>query len=138
MRELVSLNSLQVYAIGKHIALKHDLPPPDYGKMRAEMLGPFPQPVVLGNHNGVLWVDRFYVAYQLADCPCAKYVYLTRHHLLEEVSGYRAASKARGIRVALPKSIAQQFKVALFKMRAAGSEIWIDPKEIPEKIYRKN
>ncbi len=137
MRELASLNSMQVYAIGKHIALKHDLPPPDYGEMRVAMLGPFPQPIVLENCNGTLWVDRFYIAFQREKSPDVKYVYLTKHHLLEEVSGYKKASKARGITVVLPRSIARQFKVALFKMRAAGTEIWIDPKEVPEKILRK-
>lgn len=128
-REIASLNSLQVYNLAKEVAEKYGLRRPDYAVLRKEMFGKYPQPVILDSHNGRLWVDRFYVAYQLDGCAEVKYVYVTRHHILEERSAFRVSAKRQNAEYTMPKEIARQFCVIDKKMRASGTEIWIDPNE---------
>ena len=128
-REIPSLNSLQVYKLAKAVADKYGLRKPDYAVLRKEMFGKFPQPVILDNDNGRLWVDRYYVAYQLDGCAEVKYVYVTRHHILEEKSDYRASAKRGNTKHTMPKEIAHQFGIISKKMLASGTEIWVDPNE---------
>ncbi len=128
-REIASLNSLQVYNLAKAVAEKYSLRKPDYAVLRREMFGKCPLPVILDSRNGRLWVDRFYVAYQLDGYDGVKYVYATRHHILEERSAYRASAKRQNAEYTMPEEIARQFRVIDLKMRASGTEIWIDPNE---------
>ena len=128
-REIASLNSLQVYKLAKAVAEKYGLRKPDYAVLREEMFGMYPQPVILDSHSGRLWVDRFYVAYQLDGCAEVKYVYVTRHHILEERSAYRVSAKRGDAKHTLPEEIARQFRIISKKMRGSGTEIWIDPIE---------
>ncbi len=128
-REIASLNSLQVYNLAKEVAEKYGLRRPDYAVLRKEMFGKYPQPVILDSHNGRLWVDRFYVAYQLGGCAEVKYVYVTRHHILEERSAYRVSSKRGDAKHTMPEEIARQFRIISKKMLASGTEIWVDPND---------
>ena len=137
MREIESLNSLQVYELAKAVAVKYGLRKPDYAVLRKEMFGMYPQPVILDSPNGRLWVDRFYIAWQSGDNAEVRYVYVTRHHILEERSSYRIAAKRGDARHSMPEEIARQFRIIGKKMLATGTEIWIDPNEDLQSVNAK-
>ena len=124
-REIASLNSLQVYNLAKAVAGKYGLRKPDYGVLRREMFGKYPQPVILDNHSGRLWIDRYYVAYQLSGSPEVKYVYAAKHHILEEMASYKTAAKREDTMYTMPEEIARQFRIIRQKMYASGTEIWV-------------
>ena len=68
----------------------------------------YQQPVITCCENGMMWVDRYYVAYQLgAGNVC--YTYLTRYHIAEEYASCRQAAKERGKNVSLPRISANAF-----------------------------
>ncbi len=136
-REITSLNSLQVYNLAKALAEKHGLRKPDYAVLRREMFGNYPQPVILDSPRGRLWVDRFYVAWQSADSATVKYVYVAKHHILEELSSYRRAAKRGNAKHAMPLEIARQFRIIHNKMLASGTEIWIDLNEDLQAVNTK-
>lgn len=129
VKEIASLNSLQVYTLAKAVAEKYGLRKPDYAVLRKEMFGKYPQPVILDNNNGRLWIDRFYTACQLDGCAEVKYVYVTKHHILEEKSAYRVSAKRGDAKHTMPDEIARQFRIISKKMLASGTDIWIDPNE---------
>ena len=131
------LSNIEVYKRAREIAAKHRLRTPDYSKMISEMSGKFPQPVVLANDNGVLWLDRYYVAFQLSGQTDVRYVYITGDHVNEEIASYRAASRARGRNINLPEDVAAQFKRAKRHMRNAGARFWIDSEEINQNLNIK-
>ena len=137
-REIASLNSMEVYRLAKKVAEKNGLRKPDYPVLRREMLGAYPQPVVLDSHNGRLWVDRFYIAFQLDGYPGVKYVYAARHHILEETAAYRVSAKRGDARHTMPEEIDRQFNVIRQKMLASGSEIWVDPSYDLRNINTEN
>ena len=92
------LGSRDVFTIAMHIAVKHQLPRPDYPELVKKIRGKYPQPIVLTNDNGRLWVDKHYVAFQLCSQADVRYEYVTAFHIAEESASYRAAAKARDSR----------------------------------------
>ncbi len=86
------------------------------------------------NDTGTLWVDRYYIAYQLGDGDI-HYVYLTKHHIREEIISYQTASKERGIKVELSVDIRKQFARALKWMAGSAKDIWINPEFDYEKKF---
>ena len=136
-RKLASLNSLAVYNIAKAVAEKYHLRKPDYTVFRSEMFGKFPLPVILDNSSGRLWVDRFYVAYQLDGSAEVRYVYAAKHHIFEERSAYRAAAKRHEGKCVMPKEIDRQFRIIHRKMIASGSQVWVNRDEISQYVYTK-
>lgn len=139
INEMESLNAMQVFNIAKYIARKYGLRLPDYCRMRSEMSGKIPQPIILDSNNGRMWVDRYYVAYQLDGMAEVKYVYIAKHHVLEEISGYRQASKLRGEDFKPSNGILRQFKRARGEMLAKGCQIWVDVNEVPYRaVTQKN
>ena len=105
--------------------------------LRREMFGKYPQPVILDSHSGRLWIDRYYVAYQLSGCPEVKYVYAAKHHILEETAAYRTAAKRGNSMYTMPEEIARQFSIIRQKMRASGTDIWVDHDEDSQGINTK-
>ena len=131
------LSSTEVYRIAREVAAKHRLPKPDYSQMISEMTGKFPQPLVLTNTNGTLWLDKYYIAFQLSDHADVRYVYITDYHITEECLSYKAASGARGRNISLPEEITAQFKQAKRHIRDTGARFWIDPEEINQNLNTK-
>ncbi len=137
MRDSESLNSLQVYELARAVAVKYGLRKPYYAVLRREMFGKHPQPVILDSPNGRLWADRFYIAWQPDDSTEVRYVYVTRHHILEERASYRIAAKRGEARHTMPEEIARQFRIISKKMLASGTKIWIDPNENLQSVNVK-
>lgn len=90
----------------------------------AEMLneatcGEVPQPLIIDNENGRMWLDRYYAAFQV-NGGRVHYVYISKHHIAEEVAGYKACD------VPLPLDIRRQFAKALASMKQTHADIWIE------------
>ena len=132
------LGSRDVFTIAMHIAIKRQLPRPDYSGLVKKIRGKYPQPTVLANDNGRLWVDKHYVAFQQCGQADVRYEYLTAYHIAEETASYRAATKARGMKINLPADIARQFKSAAKHMRVTGTRYWIDPEEFDRNLNTKS
>ena len=81
-------------------------------------------PIIKQCDAGTIWVDRYYVAYQIGDGD-VHYTYISKHHLAEEVFAYRKASEERGVAMALPLDILRCFHVAKLEMQATGLPYWI-------------
>ena len=57
-----------------------------------------------------------------------RYGYLTRRHIFEELTAYRAAARLRGTPILLPADIGAAFSSALRQMRLQEKNIWISPR----------
>lgn len=93
-------------------------------------------PILKKCDAGTIWVDRYYVAYQLGDGD-VRYTYISQHHLAEEVLAYRNASEERGVTMALPLDILHCFQIAKLEMQATGLPYWIAA-PWSEKVLRKS
>ena len=85
----------------------------------------FSIPLICVRKNGILWVDKYYVAYQLED-SALHYTYIARYHINEEIAGYRAASRLRGEQVELPDDIRREFLKAQRFMADTHENIWVE------------
>ena len=74
-----------------------------------------PMPIILENEMGRIWVDKYYIAFQMTD-GIVRYVYLTSHHVQEEYQSYLLARHIRRNRVYLPDTIKKEFQSATRKM----------------------
>ncbi len=80
-------------------------------------------PVIRRTETGTLWVDKWYVALQIGDDD-VKYLYLTRHHINEEVASYRRVKKLRDNAPSLPADIMEQFRAAYNCMKTTEQYIY--------------
>lgn len=83
-------------------------------------------PIIVRCDVGTLWVDKYYVAYQIEDGD-VHYTYISKHHISEEICSYRAASRERDSRINLPPDIMKAFREAHYQMQAKGLPYWIAP-----------
>ena len=118
--DFISLRKLQQIANGT--ALTHGLTPPlscviarMYFESRKNRL-----PIITRCGAGMLWVDKYYVAYQLGSGD-VEYTYLSPRHISEEVVSYRASHTP------LPKDILRCFRIAKYDMRVSNTPYWIAP-----------
>ena len=111
-----ALPCLQITGLAAQVAEKYDLRPVPYSALRRVYDTRFPLPVQTRSPNGQMWVDRYYIAWQLGSGP-VRYGYLTRRHIFEELTAYRAAARLRGTPVLLPADIGAAFSSALRQMR---------------------
>ena len=113
--------------IVKHTSKKTGLTPPT----RSEISNMYyeskqvPLPVVCRRKDGMMWVDKYYVAYQFAD-EDVHYTYLTPHHMNEETASYKVASKLRGQDLRLPDDIQRAFQKAERYMMDTHENIWVE------------
>ena len=126
------LPSLGVYRLARKVAERNGLSWVDYGRVQKQYRARYGLPVVVENDKGTLWIDRYYIAYQLADGYVC-YVYITKYHIREEIGSYRTASKERNIKADLPVNIKRQFAQALKRMTKEAKDIWISPEFGGEK-----
>ena len=122
-----ALPCLQITELSAQIAEKYGLRPVPYSALRRVYDTRFPLPVQTRSPNGQMWVDRYYIAWQLGGGP-VRYGYLTRRHIFEELAGYRAAAHLRGTPVLLPADVGAAFSSALREMRLQEKNIWISPR----------
>ena len=119
-----ALPCLQITGLAAQVAEKYDLRPVPYSALRRVYDTHFPLPVQTLSPNGQMWVDRYYIAWQLGGGP-VRYGYLTRRHIFEELTAYRAAARLRGTPILLPADIGAAFSSALREMRLQEKNIWI-------------
>lgn len=122
-----ALPCLQITGLAAQVAEKYDLRPVPYSALRRVYDTRFPLPVQTRSPNGQMWVDRYYIAWQLGGGP-VRYGYLTRRHIFEELTAYRAAARLRGTPVLLPADVGAAFSSALRQMRLQENNIWISPR----------
>jgi len=83
-------------------------------------------PEVVENLRGMLWVDKYYVAYCMKADGELHYVYLTWHHILEERKSYRMAAGHPGEKKpVLPVDIEEQFMTRQAYMKDNNTVIWV-------------
>lgn len=78
------------------------------------------------NSRGMLWIDPEYIALQFDDGDVI-YLYMSMTHINAEVASYRAASRARSTKAALPEDISEQFSKARKLMQYTGRSFYISP-----------
>ena len=130
------LPSLGVYRLARIVAQRYGFSWMEYGRVQKQYRERYGLPLVIENDCGMLWIDRYYIAYQLEDGE-VHYVYLTKHHIHEEMLSYKEASKERGVKVDLPGDIKQQFSLVLRQMAKNTSDIWLSPEFDSEKKLSK-
>ena len=94
-----ALPCLQITDLAAQIAEKYGLRPVPYSALRRVYDTRFPLPVQTHSPNGQMWVDRYYIAWQLGSGP-VRYGYLTRRHIFEELTAYRAHRSSLLLRAA--------------------------------------
>lgn len=138
-KEYLTLQKLEQVACGT--ALSNGLTKPSrkaLEKLFAEK-SRFSLPLILQNRKGTLWVDKYYIAYQIGSGDVV-YTYVSRSHVFEELTSYREAAKLRGQNVKIPSDVHRSLISALRKMQAKGYEYWIaspwvedDGKDFPKR-----
>ena len=119
-----ALPCLQIADLSEQIAETYGLRAVPYSALRRMYDTRFPLPLQTRSPSGQMWVDRYYIAWQMGGGP-VRYGYLTRRHIFEELAGYRAAARLRGMSVLLPADIGAAFSYALREMRLQEKNIWI-------------
>lgn len=119
-RTFSSLDIFETYALAEQTAERLSLELPPLSEFYWQYHSPVPLPLVRANRNGTLYLDRYYIAADTTGVPA--YIYLTKHHISEEIYSYACASQTRGIKAELPPSISMQFTIALMEM---NNDIWI-------------
>lgn len=136
-REYISLRKLQLIAAGT--AKANALTPPTREAV-ARMYYSEPEyqlPIIIMSERGELWVDKYYVAYQIGSGDVC-YTYLSKHHIEEELASYEEVSRERKCRICLSEDIAGCFAAAQQTMDMNGISYWLDPRWMKgdEKSYR--
>lgn len=124
-----------IIMISNRISAEYGLPEAPKGAIR-RMYDEDGLPLVYENENGRLWVDKYYVAYNLCD-EGIRYAYLTHHHIKEEYSGYAAAAKARKEPTHLPVEIMKEFNRAAVAMFLKGRRCWAEKRFLENPLSRQ-
>jgi len=115
--------------ISENLRRQLKLPCADAETLRELCNGDDPQPIVLENDRGTVWLDPYYAAFRLRRGKLI-YVYISKQHIAEEVAAYRAAAKLRkDPTIRLPRSIAEQFKSALKAMKQTNADVWVETRD---------
>ena len=114
------LSPVEIIAIARMTAEKYKLQMPDESEiMQNYRSGKYTRlPVVVCGERGTLWVDRYYIAFQLR-CGDVHYTYLTKEHIREEVDSYCKAQAE------LPRDIEHCFMVGVAGMKKRNTRIWV-------------
>ena len=92
-----ALPCLQITGLAAQVAEKYGLRPVPYSALRRVYDTRFPLPVQTRSPNGQMWVDRYYIAWQLGSGP-VRYGYLTRRHARASSGGHRSSLLLRAAR----------------------------------------
>ena len=81
--------------------------------------------IMVQNNTGTLWVDKYYVAYQL-DAGPVRYTYISRGHIFEERASYQHARQIRGNPdIRLPQEIEDAFSAADNFIKDKKTKCWV-------------
>jgi hypothetical protein len=113
-----------ILTLANEISVKHGLPRVSPVDFRRSYDSGIPMPIYLKCENGRMWVDKYYLAYELPD-GAIRYAYITRRHIREECRSYRLAPGKRLCMLTFPDDIVKVFVRALGEMNAAEKNFWI-------------
>ena len=120
------LDDATVVKYAQKAALKLGIKLPEPMLLFDKMSLAIPQPIILCNGEFQLWVDRYYIAYSRFDEDSISYVYLSKHHIKEEVNSFQIAARKSGMKVDLPNSIRNPFIRSLEYMKSSDTDYYID------------
>lgn len=120
------LNDATIVKYAQRTAFKLGIPMPEILYLREKMSLTVPQPVILSNSKYQLWIDRYYIAYSEIDEDSIMYVYLSKHHINEEIHNFIIAAKKWNVKASLPDSICVPFTKALKYMNSSNTDYFID------------
>lgn len=121
-------SKLYIRLIAVNLSRQLGLPCPDDEKIRELYNSDIPQPIVIHNINGTVWLDPYYAAFCLTGGRIT-YVYISKKHIFEELKSCRPSGKRRNRRMILPYGIREQFRRALKYMRETGSDAWVETRD---------
>lgn len=81
-------------------------------------------PLIRLNRNGVLWMDRYYLAYMLEGQP-VRYIYLSKFHIDEEIQACKEVNYCRHSNLRLDPEIEEAFARAYKQMLLSNDSVWI-------------
>lgn len=93
----------------------------------ADVLKP---PIVMRNDKGIVWIDRYYVAYALEGQAGYKYAAISLYELSEEIARLKAESGEKYTANAistLPPLLRADVQQAYRHMHHTGKYLWISP-----------
>ncbi|HPJ02484.1 MAG TPA: hypothetical protein PKU80_06565 [Candidatus Limiplasma sp.] len=123
-KALVCLTCPELYALMKVVCTRFGLMRLAYADIRQLHGTATPLPLHTQSDTGYLWVDKYYLAYQL-DADVLRYAYLTRTHVREEMRSYFEAADERARSVRLPTTVAVAFKKASCNANQYRPETWV-------------
>jgi len=125
----------QILQIADYASEQFGLPYVDRTEFIREYNAKHSMPLRVVDGEVSMWVDKYYIAYQLEDGSFG-YIYNTRHHIREEIHGWKQAARERQEALALPNDISRIFQRCSSEMFLAGHLCWVE-KNFLEKIFQK-
>lgn len=123
---MTAYSRIYLRLISDNLQKQLGLPRADAESLRELCNSDEPQPLVLENGRGTVWLDPYYAAFRMKNGKLI-YVYISKKHILEEVDAYRAAAKMRRDKsIRLPAEIRAQFSRALRAMRLSNTDVWVE------------
>ena len=122
MKRDLSVKFAELMQLADRICVMLGLPLPDRAEIYEQYYAEVPQPVNYDNGRTQVWIDRYYLAYQIG-AEDVHYVYVTRTHIGEELSS----------RIRLPEDILSAFREALSCMNRKHCNIWLEEDRVAYK-----
>ena len=119
----LSLPFSKVVRLAKYTCSILGIKPPTDAQMYTEYYSDIPIPIFLDNGGVYVWIDRYYIAYQVGFGDVI-YVYLTKTHICEE----------RASRIKLPPDIKRTFDYAFKQMNKLKTYTWVRDYDCLNKI----
>ena len=115
----------ELAALADAVCDRFDLKRVAYADVRRMYGEAMPCPLRTRCGAGDLWVDKYYLAYQLQD-DMLRYAYLTRTHRREEAESYAEAARTRGREICLPAAVTVAFRQASCSANLYRSDTWVN------------
>ena len=125
-RQPACLSEEEILHIAERIARRNHLPKINTRRLHRAYEDPDGHGAyILWNDDGMLWMDRYYVAFTRDD-SFAQYVYIAQYHLAEEMEALKAASD-RSLFFTQAAEARYYFREPAIYMSEHGTEIWVAP-----------
>ena|GEM_PF-38053 len=111
--------------LAPRLGLQMELPKTLYRKM----IRCVPTTTILYNATNMLWIDRYYIAVNINNSLYVSYIYLTKHHIREELPGIIRLRDSAAIYndLLLYSDMAEQMLEARKVMRITGKSYYLSP-----------
>lgn len=122
MKMDLSIKFAELMSLANRTCLILGLSLPDCAEIYEQYYAEVPQPVNYDDGRAQVWIDRYYLAYQIGTGD-VHYAYVTRTHIGEEFSS----------RIKLPGDILSAFREALSYMNRKHCNIWLEEDRVAYK-----